>query len=602
MPIFQEPSFRNAMRTPFFLSLLAATLLASPLVAAPPELLTARVLGGGGEDNLEGVAFGPDGHIYVVGNAAKGLAGLPEGVEPLVLGASPDGWAYGRGFVAKLSADGRRLLALARFAPGAAKCTSVAVTPRGVYVGGYASPAMEPLIADLGGLIRKGSWRQRKIDTYCPGEHHSEPRRKDAHDQRGVPFVLRLDAGLTELTAGTLLEGWQSVWRVPRPLGEDRWQPVCLAPLSTGEIAVAHDGGYNRIPEAGPPGWADFYRVPDYVSRLSADLSQRRWKATIYRPRVDPKRAWRHIDRTRRRFRVPADVKAWPYDSLGQTRILRMRADSRDRLYVGGWSPGRTSMEPWWTPFCLRLDGRGGVEWSVYSPDPMSGEGGRMGGLVSDAAVRSVHVDADDHLLVAGIGDGGNNVMRRDPRDYTKVPPKLRGQVYGFPGRVLFFGVVTRVDAASGRLLGGNHLAAFVKGRYQETWATDLAPAAGGRVCAIGRHTWAFGATDDAWFRPFDEQEGDKSRRGRRAGAHSFVRLYGPAFRLRFSTSLPGVSLMTMARRGGRFAAVGQTRGDAPPLKESPAKPNDARDGYLLVWDAPSRQSDEAGEERKEER
>ena len=52
-----------------------------------------------------------------------------------------------------------------------------------------------------------------------------------------------------------------------------------------------------------------------------------------------------------------------------------------------------TSREPWWCPFLWKLNDRGKVVWKAYSFDPMGGSGGRMGGLVSDSAIRSMAAD-----------------------------------------------------------------------------------------------------------------------------------------------------------------------------------------------------------------
>lgn len=49
-----------------------------------------------------------------------------------------------------------------------------------------------------------------------------------------------------------------------------------------------------------------------------------------------------------------------------------------------------TWREPWWCPFLWKLNDRGKVVWKAYTFDPMGGSGGRMGGLVSDSAIRTM--------------------------------------------------------------------------------------------------------------------------------------------------------------------------------------------------------------------
>ncbi len=561
---------------------------------AVPELLSATRLGTAGGDTLEGVAIADDGTIYVAGNTASPLGDLPDGIEPRVLGRSAEGWTYGCGLVARFSPDGRRLLGLLQFAPGAVKLTTVAVCRGGVYVGGYASPGLGPVVAPLGGLLPKPhGFAQRDLDTYCPGEHYSEPRRDPRNDQRGVPVVLRFSADLSRIEAGTFLEGWQSCWHVPWPLGEDHWQPVGLGVLAGGDVVVSHDGGYNRMPAPDEKaGFEHFYGVPDYVSRLSPDLARRRWRIEVYTPPVDPEK----VNRYQNNFGRSRWRGTWTRDSLGNTRTLRLAVGPDDAVAISGWSPTRTSGEPWWSSFLWKLGPDGAVRWRAYNPDPMSGKGDRMGGQVSDACVRSVAFDARGHVLAALAGDGGNNILRWDPRDYTRPAPNLRGRVTSFHGRVLFWGGVVRLHRESQEVLGGNHIGGYARGEgrrggFRAAWAKDIAPLPGGRVLAIGRNTRGFETTQDAWHR---DTEG------------GFVRAYSPKFDLEFSTSLPDVDPATVAVRGSRAAMVGTARAlparhgrQRPPAAgdeeserlrtpvESPAlpAPDDARDGYLMVLD-----------------
>ena len=561
------------MRTTMYAALLLGCAAAAAL-AQDVRLISATPFGDDGR--AEAVTFGPDGTLYVVGRSARPLGPIPAGLKALDLAEPAKGWTYGRAFVARFSGDGKTLLGLATFADGACLLTSVAAGPGGVYVGGYASEAMEPLVAPHGGLRVKGDWSQRQYRLYTPSEHHDEPRRQDSSDQRGVPMVLRFDAALTGLQAATLLEGWQSTWHVPRPLREDVSQPTLLGLLDGGDVVVCHDGGYAARPAEGEAiGFEHFYYVPDHVSRLSADLKQRRWHVPLQMPPGERDRIQRNLDRGRNgHFGQPKIT--WKHDSIGQTRPFRMAIGPDGRIVLAGWSASRTSQEPWWTPFCVALAADDGKQvFAVYTPDPMSGGGERLGGLVSDAAVRSVAFDADGNLLISGIGDGGNSVLRQDPRDYTRPAPALKGGVHSFPGRVLFWGMVGRIDSRSGELLGGTHFNAWratPRGqRLAEVWATDLGPWPDGAVLTIGRQTQGFATTDNAW------STGDRG---------AFVRLYGRDFSTRFSANIPGAALMDLAVHGRSAAAVGWIESDTPLSKAAPLTPGGGRHAYLMILEA----------------
>ncbi len=571
------------MRWVLGLVLAAAGFGMATAAVAAPEIVAATYLGSEADDRIGGVAVGPDGTLYVAGVTGAAPAGLPAGAATRVLGEPAADWAYGSGFVARLSADGRQVLAWTRFAPGACLPTSVAVGPAGVYVGVYGSPGLAPVVRAAGGLfVEPHGFAQRDLVTYCPGEHHSEPRRRDAHDQRGVPAVLRFGADLARVEAATWLEGWQSCWHVPWPLGEDHWQPVGLAVVAGGDVVVAHDGGYNRTPPPGQPAdFDEFYGVPDHVSRLGPDLGERRWRTEVYTPPTDPAK----VNRYQSAFGRSAWTGTWTRPDLGNTRVLRLRAASGGAVVLCGWSPTRTANEPWWSPFLWQLGPDGTVAWRAYNPDPMGGGSDRMGGQVSDACVRTVAVDEQGRVLVSLTGDGGNNVLRWDPRDYTKRAEKLKGSVSSFSGRTLFWGGIARLNPATREVEGGNHLGGLTsRGRYSPAWIKDLAPLPGGWVLAAGRHREGFRLTEDAWDR------GDVG---------GFVRVYTPEMDAAFSSTLPDVDPLTVAWRGRRVVLVGvarplpaprRGRGDRPPaalVREAlcPA-PLGGADGYVLVLEA----------------
>ena len=69
-------------------------------------------------------------------------------------GTSPNA-RCGHGFVAYLTADGKKILHYAEFAKGIVLLTTVQVNDRGVYVAGYASQGLEALLKDRPGLMRQ---------------------------------------------------------------------------------------------------------------------------------------------------------------------------------------------------------------------------------------------------------------------------------------------------------------------------------------------------------------------------------------------------------------------------------------------------------------
>jgi hypothetical protein len=567
--------------------LLALVVLAGATAcwAQGPRLVSATFWGTAGDDAIEDGAIAEDGTLWIAGNTASPVGRLPDGTQPTQFGQAVRDWTYGCGFVGQLSDDGTKVLRYAQFAPGVAKVTSVQVNSNGVYVGGYASPGLEPLIGDLGGLLAKGRFDQRSLKTWCPPEHFSEPERKAANDQRGAPFVLRLSRDLARIECGTFLEGWQSVWHVPKPLGEDHDQPTAIGLLSGGDIVVAHDGGYNKQPPAGKPaGFEEFYDVGDHLSRLGADLKTRAWRRDIYTPSVDPAKVNRYQNNSKH---FSAKWKTLPFDwklpHLGNTRILRMRVGPGDAIALSGWSPTRTSGEPWWSPFLLKYGADGREVWRAWTVDPMSGGGDRLGGQVSDACVRSVAFDAEGNVLASMIGDGGNNILRWDPRDPTRRAPALRGSVGSFPGRVLFWGGVARLDKESRQLLGGNHLAAYGPARggrstgshpyYRATWAEDVAALPDGRVLAVGQNNGGY-VTTAPWFAD---------------SVGGLVVLYDREFAVSFSTTVADARLRTLAARGSRALVMGSAPAKAAPTTRAIASSHaGGRDGYLMVVEVPS--------------
>ena len=476
--------------------------LVAGLVHAAPVLVQQTTTGKG---DLQGVAIAGDGTIYVAGNTAEQT-----------------------GLVARYNADGSQQLA--RFDLPGTLLTSVAVNSNGVYVGGYianvaATNAPIPKLPD-GHETPRGN----RVPTPRPGL-----------GRQGTPFVARLPATLTRIENERRLEGWQQVWDVPREAGYVRewaWQPTSIGFLANGDVVVAHDGGYDlgmtvRTPEEGKE---NFNHVCDYVSRLSPDLKERRWRKDVYTPLVNRE--------------ALAKIRPWwKHDHYGNPRTLRLRTDGREHIYLVGWSASATAKEPWWTPFLWKLDGAGNVVWKAYSPDPLSGDDNRVNGLVSDAGVSSVALDDAGHVIVTTIGDGGNSVLRRDPLDWRQpAGEKLKGVVYGFKGRILYWGTVARLNGQTGALLAGNHISATSPTRGTvAAWGIDATALPGDRVLVAGRFFDEFRFTADAWQ---TNNPGSK--------ADGFLRVYSAVCDVEFSTAVTNFIPFEVARRGVRVAVAGK--------------------------------------------
>lgn len=582
-------SFR-CCRPTLLASLLLGLLPAVP--AAELALITATPLGSPGADRIEDVAFGPEGDIYIVGSCAADSA-----LRTRTSGQALPESAYGQGFVARLDADGRRVIAWHGFASGLVHPTSVAVCAHGVYVGGYGASTARQLLTGIESLLPAPEpWPQAW--RHAPFDHRHDARPRRLRDQAGVPLVLRLDHALSAIDAGTHLEGWQTVWLVPPPLDEDRWQPVALSVLADGDVVVAHDGGHTAGPDPRDP--AHFYHVGDHVSRLGPALRTRRWHRRVYTPEVDPTRALTALNHSANPFTDPRDtppwpaITEWPHPSVGNTRILDLAHGANDRLAIAGWSAAKTAGEPWWSPFCWELDPATGETIGRYwSVDPTAGSDGRLDGVVSDSLVRSVAFDAQGHLLACLNADGGNSITRRHSRDWRRELPRdlFHGNVWGMRGRILFWGLVTRIATPSGDPLGGSYVAAFAGRFLQPTWPTAITPAGDGRVLAIGRHN------GHLRFDPAPAWSGD--------GEGAFIQFHAKDFARRAIAGVPGVALRRLARRGRRVACVGRTLIDRPVRSRHRARNEDPLpaplqhaalqadglgdgDGYLMIVELPA--------------
>lgn len=537
------------------------------------EMLAATCFGTGGNDDFEGAVAGPDGCLYLVGNVGQPISALPDAVSASRFGKPVDNALRGCGFVLKLSPEGSNVLAYAELAPGVFHATAVAVTDKGVYVGGYASDAAETLLVERKGLIREYPLRteqelirQEKM-TEANGVAAGRP---DPIADRpwlgrlGAPCVLKFSTDLKTLESGTYLEGWQQVYDKTRICGRQTgrfreffWQPINICPLGNGDVAVAHDGGYfRRLTEADremvakvePAGdraklleRLSFYDVADYVSRLSGDLTKRSWKTDIRTPPTDPE--------------VVHRLKTgWNLPHFGNPRTHRMRADNAGNLWVCGWSATLTSQEPWWSPFLWCLDPESGRPTKrLYEHDPMSGGGNRMGGQVADTAVLSVSVDGSSNLLACLIADGGNSVMEWGPLGAERK--RMTGPVVG-PGLggspAHFWGQVHRIDGKTFDGLGGAKSGPWA-------WPIDAAGAPDGKFIAVGRWNAPLPWTPDAWW-----------INGGVANPNAFIRVVGPDCQTLFWTALPGVRPFEITPIGGaRYIVVGLASGGKAPVKNS---------------------------------
>jgi hypothetical protein len=135
---------------------------------------------------------------------------LPDGVKPRALGADVAEPKCGRAFVARLSPDFRRVLNYTELGVGIALFTSVQVNGNGVYVGGYDSDGLEPLLTDKPSLLPKYPLatearliREGRMLEANGLKDKDTIAGRPGLGRLGAPCVLRFDADLSALTAGT---------------------------------------------------------------------------------------------------------------------------------------------------------------------------------------------------------------------------------------------------------------------------------------------------------------------------------------------------------------------------------------------------------------
>lgn len=562
----------------FILAFASTTLLTGSAQAKPPlEIVTASLFGTAEDDDLQDAAAAPDGTLYLVGNTGAPAKDLPGGVIAKSFDAAVKEPKCGNGFIAHLSADGRKVLHYAEFSPGVTLLTTVRVRGDAVYVGGYASEGLAALLKDRPGLIKEYPLVP-ELKTIAEAKAAGEEDKiagRPGLGRYGAPCVLRLSKDLQALECGTYLEGWQQVWDKKRVYRQGKenvgnfqeyfWQPTHIEVLKNGDVIVCHDGGYFRLPTAKDKELAGddakqlerytFYDVPDYVSRLSADLGQRTWNQAIYTPSTDPEVAKRLKN-------------GWPLPHYSNPRTHRMRLDKDENIYLCGWSASATSMEPWWSPYLWKLDPNAGeVVWKAYNYDPMSGGGNRMGGTVSDTAVVTLALEEDGNVLSSLIADGGNTVIGWSPKgDGSRFEASIKGQQFGVK-LVHFWGQVHRLDGKTRQGLGGARVGPW-------GWVTDLASLPGKSVLAVGRYNGNFDWTADAWWKESAIEN-----------PNAFLRVYSPEFDLQFSTALPGVVPFVVSRiSDNRYIIVGRAEQGVAPVKDAlvPKSPGKS-DGYFMI-------------------
>jgi hypothetical protein len=507
---------------------------------APVELVRASFLGTAADDDLQGGCAAPDGTILVAGNTGVSMAAAPGGVDASRLGAASANPRCGHGFVARLSADGGKVLAYAEFGKGILALTTVKANSNGVYVAGYATEALEPLLRNAPGLVREyplrrevalleaGKWPEAvgEEKDNIPESQHGQLGRY------GAPCVLRLSADLSRVECGTYLEGWQQVWGKSRCIStkpawkcwppEYSWQPTLVGALKSGDLIVCHDGGYYRLltPEdralvaKTAPRTAHrlgFYDVCDHLSRLSSDLARRAYRQPIYTPATDVETAKRLKD-------------GWPYPHFSNPRTHRMRLGDDESVYFCGWSASATSQESWWSPYVWRMrSDDGGLIRKIQETDPMSGPGNRMGGAVADRGIGAIAVESDGAVVSSSYSDGG------------------------WSGLIHFSGSIWRTGAASG---GEGQRIARTGPCF---WVTDMASLPGNRLLTVGRCNYTGTWPEDAWQKADAEEN-----------PVAWLRLYGGVVQddARFTTAIRGVIPYELCELGGgRFMVVGRSPG-----------------------------------------
>jgi hypothetical protein len=238
---------------------------------APLTLVRASFFGTAENDDIQGACAGPDGTIYIAGTVGAPRADVPGGAASKRLGADAAQLKCGHGFVARLDADGGKVLACAEFGKGILSLTSVRTNKDGVYVAGYATEGLEALLKTVPGLMREyplrkevklleeGKWLEavgenaehevglaavaRHVEA-VPGDHLAVPA---APRGAGVPPASRQDACSTGSLAfeGALDDdagGVEVVGVAGRPPGGDGQEEVPAVVAAVRPVVVVQIG------------------------------------------------------------------------------------------------------------------------------------------------------------------------------------------------------------------------------------------------------------------------------------------------------------------------------------------------------------------------
>jgi hypothetical protein len=225
-----------------------------------------------------------------------------------------------------------------------------------------------------------------------------------------------------------------------------------------------------------------------------------------------------------------------------------------------------------------------GVGVGERGPD-LNGSRGLVHGIVHErekSVLRLLGFARDEgadgeRLLGQALSDGGNTVWTASPTDYAKPSQtRLNGSWTKVLGAERYKGAVLRMNDAR-EMTGGAYLGTHVKTSPggKTGWAVDVCGLSGKRVLALGRHTFPYATTADAWVT--DE-----------SGPGGFIRVWDEHFNDQFITNLPDTIPYALARNGTRVAVVGAALSEKALVKNAAFPAHGGMlDAYLLVAEFP---------------
>ncbi|MCM8767335.1 MAG: hypothetical protein NC921_00940 [Candidatus Omnitrophica bacterium] len=571
-----------------FVSLLFFSFLYSEI-----ELIYSSFFGTEQDDDIQSACEGPDGSIYIVGNLGEEKK---INIKKFIYGKEITQPNCGIAFIMRLSPDLKRIINYAEFKKGIAIFTTVKVNKFGVYVGGYATEELEDIIKNLPGIIKTYPLKEEmklikegKILEKNGIFSEKDPIADRPHLGRyGAPFVVLLSHDLGKILGGTYLEGWQQVWdkdRVkrikPREFFDKEffWQKTLIDFDNEGNVILCHDGGYFKIisdeekEKAKKISGEDqekykklvqkigFYDVPDFVSKLTSDLSKRFWKTPIYTPIVN-------VD-------VAKEIKdGWYLPHYGNPRTHQLRVDKNHNIWICGWSASATKAEPWWSPYLIKIDSKEGkILQRLYEYDPMSGDDNRMFGQVADTAITCFNFDKEDKMLIGLLSDGGNTVMWWSPKG--ELRKKFEGEIKGdkFVKLVHWWGMIHKIDLEKIEGIIGVGMTSKGVDAPGPAWAVDLGILNDNSILVVGRCNHEFYWSEDAFQKSSSEEN-----------PIGFIRIYSKDFDLKFSSALPGViPLELIPLSGKRYLIVGYALNPSLNTKNEFEKYNLKKDGFIYL-------------------